>query len=120
MSYRKGSVLYTERVLGPLVKSLSPRKAVVAAVDDLGDLPEFALVGELVEAVRLPEPAGDAAADRRLGGHFGLAFEVELQRRAGPSVVVPAGQLDRPAALVPLAVAGLGVAEALAALVRLA
>src|SRR5262249_48960370 len=104
----------------PLVVLLAALEAVVAAVDPSGDLPEVALVGQFVEAVRLPEPAGDPEAHFRLRRLLRVLLPPRAGRVAGRAVVGTAGELDRAAALVALAVAGLGVAQVLAPLVGFA
>src|SRR5947209_5121554 len=96
------SRLDVQHLAGALVVLLAALLAVVPAVDPACDLAELPLVGQLVEAVRLPEPAGDAEADLRLRRLLGVLLQVQPQRLAGPAVVGPACDLDRPAPLVAL------------------
>src|SRR5580704_19737363 len=87
--------------------------AVVPAVDAARDELVVLLVGEGVQAVGVPEPAGGAEGDAGLDRDVRVALEVEAEGLAAGAVVGAPRELDRSPPLVARAVARVDVAEPL-------
>src|SRR4051812_18960668 len=95
-------------------------EAVDAAVYTASDGDERglgALVGQQVQVLELPEVRGDQEAHPGGGGQLRVPQQVQPEALTEGLVVGPAGDLDGPAAPEALTIAGLGVAQVLAALV---
>lgn len=90
---------------------------VQAAVDGAGHRFEIVAVRERVDVPLVPIDAGQKRSPGKQGGLGGIGNEVETEHGVVSRVVRPARDLDEPAALEPLAVARLGVAEVMPAFV---
>lgn len=75
------------------------------------------LVGEVIQAARLPELAGNAQRDRRIGRLLRVANQVEAKKPADRGVVGAAGYLYQATATKPRAVPRLVIAEVRTAVV---
>lgn len=84
---------------------------VESSVDPSCQRAELISIGELIQASRLPEPAGRSARPFGLLKQFGISHQVKPKTSATSSIVRAAGHLQQPPAAICGAIARLRIAE---------